>query len=266
MPVEDSVVRARGRGASVAWTGWGRAEHTVAAGTLVHAAVAGRPNAPEVVCVHGLGCSHRYFGPFARALAPAARVVAPDLPGFGRTTGPREALDVRGLSLALAAWVRTTRRAGAAFVANSLGCQVVVDMAAHSPELVGPVVLTGPTMDPHARTAARQAARLAANVPFERPSLGVVLARDYLACGPRRFAATFVHALADPVERKLPLVRVPAVVARGARDPIVPRAWATEAAGLLPSGALVEVPGTGHVVNYSAPDELAAVTRDLLGR
>lgn len=245
-------------------TGWDGSEFTPAAGTRVHAAALGPVDVPEVVCVHGLGCSHRYFLPFARSLAPAARVVAPDLPGFGRTKGPPGALDVRGLSRALAEWLRVTHRGGALLVANSTGCQVVVDMAVHAPDLLGPVVLNGPTMDRHARSLARQGARLLRNGRFERPSLAFVLARGYLDSGTRRFFATLVHKLTDPIERKLPLVASPTVVVRGARDPIVPHEWAAEVTGLLPFGRLVEVPGAGHTVNYSAPDELARITRTLL--
>jgi pimeloyl-ACP methyl ester carboxylesterase len=191
-------------------------------------------------------------------------VVAPDLPGFGRTKGPPDALDVRGLSRGLAEWLRVTGRQGAVLVANSTGCQVVVDMAVHAPELLGPVILNGPTIDRHARTAARQAGRLLVNGRFEPPSLGVIIASDYLRCGLRRYLATLHYKLADPIERKLPLVRSPAIVARGARDPIVPHEWAKEVAQLLPFGRLVEVPGAGHTLNYSAPDELAQITRELL--
>ncbi|WP_216853448.1 alpha/beta fold hydrolase [Phytoactinopolyspora halotolerans] len=231
----------------------------------MHAAVLGPSGAEPVVCVHGLGVSHRYFGPFARSLAHEVRVVAPDLPGFGRTAAPsRHVLDVRELSEALAKWLRATGRAGAVMVANSAGCQVVVDLAAHAPDLVGPVVLNGPTVDRHARSVPRQIVRLIANVPLERPSLGLLVARDYLSCGPRRVWGTFRCLLDDPVEGKLPAVQSRAVVVRGARDPVSSRAWAAEVAGLLPRGSLVEVPGAGHTLNYSAPEELARITRELM--
>ncbi|MEV0724285.1 alpha/beta fold hydrolase [Micromonospora purpureochromogenes] len=85
-----------------AMSGWNAFELTAAAGTRTHAATLGPPGAPEVVCLPGLRCSHRYFLPLARRLAPQARVVAVDLPGFGRTRGPRQPLDMRGLSEALA--------------------------------------------------------------------------------------------------------------------------------------------------------------------
>ncbi|WP_433271370.1 alpha/beta fold hydrolase [Actinosynnema sp. CS-041913] len=240
------------------------AEFTEAAGTRVHAAVLGPAGAPDVVCVPGLGCSHRYFLPLARRLASEARVAAVDLPGFGRTRGPREPLDVRGLSRALADWLRATGRGGALLIANSAGCQVVVDLAVHSPDLLGPVLLNGPTMDRHARSPLRQLGRLLVDGPRERPTLGLVLARDYVDAGPRRVLGTFRHLLADPIERKLHHLRTPTVVVRGDRDPVVPRSWAREVVALLPDGRFAEVPGAGHTLNYSAPAELAGIALALL--
>ena len=224
----------------------------------------GRPAGGTVVCVHGLGCSHRYFRPVASALADDALVVAPDLPGFGRTNGPARALDVRGLSTALAAWLRATGNGGSVFLANSLGCQIVVDLATHSPELLGPVVLAGPTMDRRARSAPQQIGRLCGDQWKEPLALWGVLAYDYLVCGPRRFAQTFAYSLADPIETKLHHVRVPAIVVRGERDSIVPRAWAREVAEGLPHGRLVEVPKAPHALNWAAPRELADVVRPLV--
>src|SRR5215208_331442 len=95
--------------------------------------------------------------------------LAPDLPGFGRTVGPARALDVRGLSVALADWLRATNRAGALLLANSTGCQVVVDLALHSSELLGPVVLVGPTVDRRARSVFQQWLRLVADQRWESP-------------------------------------------------------------------------------------------------
>lgn len=247
-------------------TGWGRPEFVTAAGTRMHAAVLDPPDGSrnQVVCVHGLGCSHRYFGPLACRLAPVAGVAAPDLPGFGRTAGPPEALDIRGLSLALADWLRVTGRGGAVLVGNSAGCQVVADVALHSPELLGPVVLAGPTVDPDARSAAVQLGRLLQVAPREPLALAAMLTRDYLVCGPRRFFATFRHMLTHRIERALPRVHTPSLVVRGSRDPVAPRAWVEQAAALLPAGRSVELPGAVHALNFSAPDQLAGLIRELL--
>lgn len=247
-------------------TGWGRAEFTASAGTRMHAAVlAPSPGAPaSVVCVHGLGASHRYFAPLARRLAPDTGVAAPDLPGFGRTAGPPEALDIRGLSLALADWLRVTGRGGAVLVGNSAGCQVVADLASHAPGLLGPVVLAGPTVDPSARSVSAQLGRLLQVAPREPPALAAMLARDYLVCGPRRFFATLRHMLAHRVEHALPQLHTPSVVVRGSRDPIAPRRWTDQAAALLPAGRSVELAGAAHALNFSAPQRLAELVRELL--
>ncbi|MDR7300099.1 alpha/beta fold hydrolase [Haloactinomyces albus] len=232
----------------------------------MHATVLGPPEAPDVVCVHGLGCSHRYFGPLARQLSGGYHVVAVDLPGFGRTPGPPETLDVRGLSTALADWLRATGRGGVPLVANSAGCQVVADLAVHASELLGPAVLNAPTMDRHARDPLPQIARLLSDVPRERPGWGLVIGREYLDCETRRLLATFRFLLADPIERKLARLATPCVVVRGGRDPIVSREWVQECVSLLPQGTLAEVAGAGHTLNYSAPAALARIIHALLDR
>ena len=60
-------------------------------------------------------------------------------------------------------------------MANSTGCQVVVDLAVHSPELLGPVVLVGPTVDRGARSIRQQCVRLFADQRWESHSLAVAL-------------------------------------------------------------------------------------------
>jgi len=248
----------------VALRGWGTAEWTTVAGVRIHAAVAGPMAATTVVCVHGLGCSHRYFAPLAAELCAEARVVAVDLPGFGRSPGPGPVLSVRGLSEALAAWLRATGRGGAVLLGNSSGCQVIVDLAAHSPDLLGPALLQGPTFDPAARTLRQQVPRLLAGRRWERSGLGPVLARDWLACGPRRYFGTLRHLLHDPVEEKLGHLTSRVVVARGTRDAVVPHAWAAQVAAGVPNGELAEVPDAGHTLNWSAPGPLAGLVRPLL--
>lgn len=75
-------------------SGWGQTELTAAARTRIHAALLGPPDAADIVCVHGLGCSHRYFLPLARQLSHRFRVAAVDL-----VRGSRDPIASR-------AWVR----------------------------------------------------------------------------------------------------------------------------------------------------------------
>jgi len=84
-----------------------------------------------------------------------------------------------------------------------------------------------------------------------------ILLRDVYDAGLHRVVGTLAHALRDPIEDKLPLVRVPVLVTRGSREPIVPVAWAFAAARLAPLGELAVVPGP-HNANYGAADHLGA--------
>ncbi|TDD99949.1 alpha/beta fold hydrolase [Jiangella asiatica] len=244
---------------------WSGHEFTAVSGNWMHAAVLGEADGVEIVCVHGLGVSHRYYLPLARELASAGLcAVALDLPGFGRSRGPATALGVRGLSLALAGWLRASGREGAPLVANSAGCQVVVDLAVHAPEAVGPLVLIGPTMDSSARNPVRQIVRLLLDVPFERPSVWAVFAGDYARCGLRRAWATFGHLLADRIEDKLGGVLTTVAVVRGQHDPIAPGRWTTFLANGLSDAFCVQVPAAGHVAQYSNPAAVARIVVDMV--
>jgi pimeloyl-ACP methyl ester carboxylesterase len=111
-------------------------------------------------------------------------------------------------------------------------------------------------MDPSARTASRQILRWLCDTALEDPMQLPILLRDVRDAGPHRVAGTLAHALRDPIERKLPLVRMPVLVTRGSREPIVPMAWAKAATRLLPLGELSMVPGP-HNANYGAADHLS---------
>ncbi|MFB6108884.1 MAG: alpha/beta fold hydrolase [Haloplanus sp.] len=52
-------------------------------GTELHYAAWGDPDAPPVVCVHGLSRVGRDFDPLARALSDRYRILCPDMPGRG---------------------------------------------------------------------------------------------------------------------------------------------------------------------------------------
>lgn len=71
-----------------------------------HALPAREPDAVPVVIVHGLGAASEAQRPVAGELARHFRVLAPDLPGFGRSEAPGGRLDVAGY---LAPAVKGTR-------------------------------------------------------------------------------------------------------------------------------------------------------------
>jgi 2-hydroxy-6-oxonona-2,4-dienedioate hydrolase len=227
----------------------------------LHARTTGRwvSDVPGAVLVHGIGVSSRYMEPLARELGPTLRTAAVDLPGFGRSSKPPRTLGVQEHADVLARFVQVAGLAPAVLIGNSFGCQVVAACAASQPALVRATVLLGPTIDPSARSAARQVWSWVRDVPRERAAQLPLAVRDFREAGTQRIAATLRLALEDRVEETLPGVSARTLVVRGGRDPIVRQAWAEEAARLLPQGRLAVLPGVAHAVNFAAPEELAQV-------
>ena len=219
---------------------------------------------PPFILVHGLGVSSRYMMPTAARLASHRTVYAPDLPGFGRSGRPQRALNLTELADALTHWLELLGIERAVLIANSIGCQIIVDLALRRPEMVERLVLVSPTVDRAARTVFRSFLRLLLDVPRERLSLGFIAALDYLRAGLGRTAQTFGYAIQDEIEERLPGVRQPALVVRGEHDPVVPQNWAEEVAERLPAGQLVVIKGASHAVNHHSPEQLSRVVVDFL--
>jgi pimeloyl-ACP methyl ester carboxylesterase len=217
-----------------------------------------------IVLLHGLVVSCRYMQPTARLLAPAYHVLTPDLPGFGKSKGFAHVPDLAELADILAEWMAALGLRRANFLGNSVGCQILIQLALRHPTLVQRLILTAPTMDPQARTIPRELVRWLKNVPFEPPSLFAIVLRDYLDIGFRRTLATLRSSLRDPVERHLPHIQAPALVVRGTRDFVVSQQWAEEVARLLPRGELVVLQGAAHDVNYNSAADLAKVIHDFI--
>jgi 2-hydroxy-6-oxonona-2,4-dienedioate hydrolase len=252
------VGRKRSDSLKSAWTNVG--------GLRLHARVADNSlsqNLPPVILVHGLGVSSRYMIPLAERLASHWRVYAPDLPGFGRSDKPRRPLNIHELADALAGWMGENKLESATLLANSIGCQIVVELAISRPQLVERIILVSPTVDRLARTISRQFFRLLLDIPREPLGLLFIALVDYLKAGLGRAAQTFGYALQDRVEDKLPHVHQQTLVVRGARDPLVSQGWVEEVNRLLPEGRLVVIPGAAHGVNYNSPEQLARVAFDV---
>jgi pimeloyl-ACP methyl ester carboxylesterase len=163
---------------------------------------------PPVVLVHGVVVSGHYMVPTIEVLGRYRHVYAPDLPGFGRSGGPRAPMDIPGLAASLAGWMRAAGIEKADVVAHSFGCQIAAEFAARNPERVGRLALLGPTGNPENRSVIAQIGHWALDcvrVPLQqlpveragRPVYGrLVTSED----------AVPVHRLAPP--RGFPQVRV----------------------------------------------------------
>ena len=221
---------------------------------------------PTFLLVHGVGLSHRSLSRLAAALRPHGEVLAPDLPGHGRSPRPHRRLSIGDVAEAVGDGLARRRRDSGPVVAvgHSLGAQVVVDLAVARPDLVDAVVLVAPVVDPIAPSLGRQAWRLVRDFVVEPPRTAVMVARDVVRCGPVGYAGGVRSMLAHPTADRLAAVAQPVVVVRGSHDLVAPARWAQEARVTTGGGPVHEVAGGGHDVVHSHPAEVGSCVLDAL--
>ncbi len=95
------------------------------------------------ILVHGMGGRWQHWLENIPALADQGRVVALDLPGFGRSQPPEGRVTLEGLADTAAELARSLGIGRAVFVGHSLGGQVVLRAGSRHPDLVEAVVSVG---------------------------------------------------------------------------------------------------------------------------
>src|SRR3954453_12509457 len=115
---------------------------TVDLGGPVHYIDFGGPeDGPTVVLVHGLGGSHLNWDLFAPLLRPHARVLALDLPGFGRSEPGDRRTTVQDNVKVLDRFLREVAGVPAVLVGNSMGGMISILQTGQSPQTVSGLVL-----------------------------------------------------------------------------------------------------------------------------
>jgi pimeloyl-ACP methyl ester carboxylesterase len=244
-------------------TGWRRCTIATSRGH-VHTRIGGPSSGPPVVLVHGFVLAGDYMMPAGEQLAFLTRTYVPDLPGYGLSSRPRRPLDLSYLGDRLAEWMDRLSLPRAHFIANSFGCQVLVEFAARHAQRVHHLVLQGPTVDSAARSLPKQLFRLIKNSRIESPGLGRLMLRDYWRAGWRGISAAGRMALEDRLEPKLGQITVPTLIVRGSCDVLVPQRWAERMVRLLPQGRLLVMPGLAHTIIYTAPAAFVQAIRPFL--
>jgi pimeloyl-ACP methyl ester carboxylesterase len=239
------------------------------------------PAWPTIVFLHGAGMDHSVWALLARSFAHHGYgVLAPDLPGHGRSAGAPlssiAALADWTAALIDAAGVTETR-----IVGHSMGTLIALETAARHPTKVGglgliataaPMRVSDDLLD--AAKANGQAAidmisiwgeghratlggSLApglwmlggAERLLERARPGVIFA-DLAACN------AYQDALAAAAK-----VAVPSIVIQGSRDVMTPLKGGKAVAAAIPGCRLAVIDGAGHMLMSERPEEVLAALR-----
>jgi pimeloyl-ACP methyl ester carboxylesterase len=240
--------------------GW-VAERWQVDGTTVYCRRSTRGDGVPVVHLHGFAISGEYLMPTARALASRWVNLVPDLPGYGRSERRDHVLDIPALAGTVLAVLDALEIDRAVLLGNSMGCPVALEVAHEAAERVHGLVLVSPAGGVHNQPLRRALGQLARDGLRESPRMIPVALPDYLRFGPLNGLRLFHELTLFPSLERLLHVPVPTLAVLGGRDPLMPSASRVrEVARLAPahlSVALVEK--AAHAVNFSHPEELAAV-------
>jgi pimeloyl-ACP methyl ester carboxylesterase len=212
---------------------------------------------PVIVHIHGFGISGTYLEPTAALLAQDYRTFVPDLPGMGRSIRPAQALDLPALASALIRYLDAVGVEQAVLVGNSLGCPIIVEVAAEHPERIERAVFVSPAGGPNNRPMHRALRQMALDGLREPPTLVPIAVRDYLRFGLLQGLSLFGAMTRYPTLERLQLLAAPTLVIAGARDPLV-RIDRIRILAEMPHIRAVKVPGA-HALNFSAPQMIAAL-------
>ena len=209
----------------------------------------------QFVFIPGLGLSARYLTRLAESLSLHGDVWIAEV-RMARGSPPGQTLTISEVAGAVIEWMEQRHLGPAVILGHSFGAQVAVALATQANSRVQALVLASASIDDSARTFFAQFWRLMRNALREPPRMVFIAVFDYLR-HPHHVLRMFRAALADATETKLPAIRVPALVIRGAEDVVVSAQWEERVARLLPNGKLVTIPGAAHAVVYSAAQQVA---------
>lgn len=213
----------------------------------------GRQARVDVVLVHGLAGSARWWSEVARAVGEHHRVDAVDVPRLWPRRDPVE-------------WLAA--RVGAhdepVLVGHSLGGLLAAAVAARRPADVRALALIAPAGVPVGRSLFSFGLPLAGALRLAGPRFLPRLTADALRAGPLSLLLGARYALAADLEPELALVDVPTLLLWGERDPILPRALAERWHAALPQARLVVLDDVGHVPPVERPQAVAAELLDFL--
>jgi len=258
---------------------------------------------PVLLLVHGLASNAgfwRYATP--RLAAAGYRVVAVDLPGFGKSEKSAAfPYTMRFQAETVARVIEALDLGPVTYVGHSMGGQIGITLALARPDLVQRLVLAAPagveafdagegawlgnalSVDGIV-TASEDAVRrnLALNVQRWRPEWEwLVEERVRMAKDPemRQFAYAVTQSvrgmLSGPTTHRLGDLRVPTLVVYGRYDGLIPnpylhpgtpRAVFERGAAAIPGARLVEIDDAGHLLQIEQPEAFVDAVVGFVGR
>ncbi|MEU1436560.1 alpha/beta hydrolase [Streptomyces sp. NPDC005786] len=242
---------------------------------------AGDPDAPLLLCLHGIGSSSAAFTPQLDALADQVHVVAWDAPGYADSADPDHAPGLDGYADTAAALIREHGKGPAHVLGVSWGGVIALRLATRHPDLVASLIVADSSRGSGTHRDKAEAMRGRARQLAEQGPEAFAAVR-----GPRlvsdaappalveRVVATMAASLRNPgygyatasmaeadLTDDLPAIAAPALVLCGEQDTVTGTDESQAIAGALTKSVYVTLSGAGHLSNQERPEAFNAWVR-----
>jgi magnesium chelatase accessory protein len=248
---------------------------------------------PVLLLLHGTAAATHSWRALMPLLAAHFTVIAPDLPGHGFTSMPKdEGYTLPAMAGSVAALLAELGVTPAMTIGHSAGAAIAAQMALNG-GLGGPLISINGALLPFPGFAAQLFPQMA-KMLFLNPMMPRLFAltgqsegfvRRFLerstgsrvddagarfyqrlfACSGHCAAALAMMANWDleSLKRELPALKSPIALFAGADDAAVPPSVADQVAALIPHGTIRKFADLGHLAHEEAPDALAAAILDV---
>ncbi len=236
-----------------------------------------------LLLLHGWGCGIENWLPVIRDFSPSRRVIAVDMPGFGKSPEPSDGWSVDDYAVFMLDFLSSLGVGEVDIIAHSFGGRIALKMSDLRPSLIRKQVLTGcaglkprPSKKARIKSGVFRALALVFDNALTRRVFGeerVTRARD-------KFRATFSSAdykNASPVMRRtflrviaqdlsdcLPKVRASTLLIWGDRDTATPLWMGKKMEEIIKDAGLVVFEGEGHFAYLTQYQRFITVCKKFL--
>jgi pimeloyl-ACP methyl ester carboxylesterase len=213
--------------------------------------------------------------PYIMRLAESRRVIVPEHPGFGESTGFEHIDDILDITLYYRTLIETLGFDRVDVVGHSLGGMFAAELAAICPAVVDRLVLVAPFglwldeapipdlfylgpaqlqratwHDPESE-AAQKAMSQMGDVDKQSAAEAIITRSGNLSA-----AGKFLWPVPDRgLAKRLPLIKAPTLVVTGESDKLISPPYGKAFASRIPGAQLVTIPEAGHVPMAEQPDD-----------
>ena len=239
-----------------------------------------------LLLIHGFPHDRSLWRPQVEGLKDVARVIAPDLRGFGASGDAPGTMTMDGYAADLKALLDTLGIKQAVVCGLSMGGYIALAFLAKYPDAVKALILCN-TRSGADNEKAREGRHATAKKAGEEGMAGIaegmlpkmvteatLAARPHLRSSVKTMMArqsvagvvAALHGIAVRPDRTpmLAAVNVPTLIITGSADTLIPPSESEAMAAAIPNSKLVVIPDVAHLSNAEAPEAFNAAVREFL--